>query len=136
MAKLKKLPEQLRADKELAKSQYRFAFSTSFAPALMLLSIMCVLIGRNGGDPVAWFTGQPVIGTLLLACALGLLCFGISEVLKGLRRASKFRPPHYTTRTVDGPRPDGSYTAELSQDGIAYGQVDVGSISALIARSK
>ena len=38
----------------------------------------------------------------------------------------------YTTHRVGRVREDGSWTAELRKDGVAYGQVDVGSISALI----
>ena len=44
--------------------------------------------------------------------------------------------PNYATRTVEGPRDDGSWIAELSKDGVPYAQVEVGSISTLIARSR
>lgn len=42
----------------------------------------------------------------------------------------------YSTEVKDGPRADGSWTAELSKDGVPYLQVEVGSISTLIAQSK
>lgn len=44
--------------------------------------------------------------------------------------------PVYATRTVEGPRSDASWVAELLKDGVPYAQVEVGSISTLFARSK
>ena len=52
--------------------------------------------------------------------------------MRGLTFASK---PLYSTNVVEGPNEDGLWTAELKKDGVPYGYVRVGSISALIARS-
>lgn len=46
------------------------------------------------------------------------------------------KEPEYTTRATEGPRADGTWTAELSKDGVPYLEVEVGSISALFAQSK
>jgi hypothetical protein len=48
----------------------------------------------------------------------------------------KEAPPNYATEAVEGPRPDGSWRAELCKNGIPYAQVEVGSISALIDPTK
>lgn len=42
----------------------------------------------------------------------------------------------YETKVIDGPRFDGSYTAQLFSDGRPYGLIEVGSISRLIDLSK
>jgi len=125
---------QLQIDKAVARTYYSRAFWTALAPALMMLSLMCGSIGRNGGDPIAWFTPHWIINSFWLACVAGLLCFAIVEILQGLRRASRFMAPEYSTQVVEKTRPDGTWTAELSKDGVPYARMEVNSISALLKR--
>jgi hypothetical protein len=49
---------------------------------------------------------------------------------------SKPTEPVYSTRRVGEVQPDGTWVAELSVNGKPYTRVDVGSISALLARHR
>ena len=68
----------------MARSYYRRAFWTAGAPALILFSLLCGLFGRNGGA-IAYLSVHWVIGPLALLCIVGLACFAVADVWRGVR---------------------------------------------------